>query len=193
MISMKVIVGVGIAAVLLSGCGSAQPVELPMASAQGSASTSNEKSIRVFTGKMVGLEEVTIYAKAAGRIASVHYDIGDRVEENAVLFDLEKTELEASLQMAKADLAQAKAKWEEAKKGTRPEEVKYAEAGWQQAKNKYQDVKSGKRPEELEQLQAALQSAKTAYELSTAKKERTQVLFSQGAVSEQRWRMHKQQ
>ncbi|WP_213025248.1 HlyD family secretion protein [Brevibacillus reuszeri] len=183
--SMKVIVGVGIAALLLSGCGSVQPVELRVASAQGSTSPPSEKNARVFTGKMVGIEEVTIYAKAAGRVASVHYDIGDRVEGNAVLFDLEKTELEASLQMAKADLAQAKAKWEEAKKGSRPEEIKYAEAGWQQAINKYQDVKNGKRPEELVQLQAALESANTAYELSTAKKERTQVLFSQGAVSEQ--------
>lgn len=174
-----------IAMLLLAGCGTIQPVELSAAAVQGNMTPAVAGGVHSFSGKIAGVEEVEIYAKAQGRIAAVYHDMGDEIEVNTPLFAVEKEELAASLQMAKADLALAKARWAEAKKGTRTEELLYAEAGWQQAASKYQDVKNGKRPEELGQLQAANQAAKTAYEVAYAKEQRTQALFSQGAVSKQ--------
>lgn len=174
-----------IAMLLLAGCGTVQPVELAAATVQGNMSPAVQAGVHSFSGKVVGVEEVEIYSIASGRIAAVYHDMGDEIEANTPLFAVEQEELAASLQMAKADLALATAKWAEAKKGTRKEELLYAEAGWQQAVSKYQDVKNGKRPEELRQLQAATQAAKTAYEVAVAKEQRTQALFSQGAVTKQ--------
>lgn len=173
--------------VVLTGCGQVQPVALTAAASAGQPSVQTKESVHTYTGKVEGIEEVTIYAKSSGRVAKVFRDVGDPVDAGTPLFGLEQEELAASLQMAKADLALAKSKWEEAKKGTRKEEVLYAEAGWRQAQQKYMDVKNGKRPEELTQLEAAFQSAKTSKELAAAKKERIYELYQQGAVAKQAW------
>lgn len=173
-------------AVVLAGCGTVQPVALTPAANHGqqSAQAGGDQQ-HTYTGKVEGVEEVTIYAKTSGRVAAVYRDIGDEIQAGAPLFGPEQEELAASLRMAKADLALAKAKWEEAKKGTRPEDLLYAQAGLQQAAQKYADVKNGKRPEEMAQLEAAFQSAKTNVELTAAKRDRTQALYAQGAVSKQ--------
>lgn len=176
------------ALIILAGCGSVQPVALTAVASPGQQHAAEDTAQpRTFTGKLEGIEEVTIYAKTAGRVAAVYGDTGDAIAAGAPLFDMESEELAASLRMAKADLALAKAKWEEAKKGARTEDLLYAQAGWQQAAQKYADVKNGKRPEEMAQLEAALESAKTNWEMAAAKKERTQSLYSQGAISKQAW------
>lgn len=141
---------------------------------------------------MIGIEEVTIYPKTAGRVAAVFRDTGDRVEAGTPLLALETVELEASLQMAKAELASAQAKWEEAKAGARVEDLQYAKAGWQQAQSKYEDVKNGKRPEELAQLAAAAQSAKSVYDAAKAKQARAKTLYDQGGFPAKAWRTHRQ-
>ncbi|MED4783842.1 efflux RND transporter periplasmic adaptor subunit [Brevibacillus choshinensis] len=173
--------------VVMAGCGTVQPVALTAAANQGQQATLANDLLHAFTGKVEGIEEVTIYAKSSGRVASVFHDTGDEIQAGAPLFGLEQEELAASLRIAKADLALVKAKWEEAKKGTRTEEVLYAQAGWQQANQKYLDLKNGKRPEEMAQLEASYQSAKTNVELTAAKRDRTQALYVQGAVSKQAW------
>lgn len=177
--------GSALAAVLLigalTGCQSVQPVALTAAGGAGQQAA----TARTYIGKVEGIEEVTIYAKSSGRVAAVYRDTGDEVAADTPLFALEQEELAASLRMAKADLALAKAKWEEAKKGSRPEDLQYAQAGLAQATEKYMDVKNGKRPEEMAQLQAAVQAAKTNAEVAAAKRDRTKALYAQGAVAKQ--------
>ncbi|WP_238933477.1 HlyD family secretion protein [Brevibacillus choshinensis] len=170
---------------VLSGCGTVQPVALSGAVNPGQSTARAADQTRSFAGVVEGIEEVAIFAKSPGRVAAVLKDTGDEIDAGAPLFALEQEELAASLRIAKADLALAKAKWEEAKKGTRTEEVQYAEAGWQQANQKYLDVKNGKRPEEMAQLEAAYQSAKAVRDLNAAKRDRIQALYVQGAVSKQ--------
>lgn len=170
----------------LAGCGSVQPTALaPATPASAQEAAGEEAGTHSFSGKMVGIEEVTIYPKTAGRVAAVFRDTGDRVEAGTPLLALETVELEASLQMAKAELATAQAKWEEAKAGARAEDLQYAKAGWQQAQSKYEDVKNGKRPEELAQLAAAAQSAKSVYDAAKAKQARAKTLYDQGGLSSQ--------
>ena len=174
-----------VAMICLAGCGSVQPVALPTDTVQGAQATAKEAGTHVFSGKMVGIEEVTIFPKTAGRVKAVLHDTGDRVEAGAPLVEMETVELAASLSMAKAELAMAQAKWEEAKKGPRTEDLQYAKAGWQQAASKYEEVKNGKRPEELSQLAASEQSAKSVYESAKAKYARAKALYEQGGLSSQ--------
>ncbi|TGV30721.1 efflux RND transporter periplasmic adaptor subunit [Mesorhizobium sp. M00.F.Ca.ET.186.01.1.1] len=174
-----------VAMICLAGCGSVQPVALPTDTVQGAQATAKEAGTHVFSGKMVGIEEVTIFPKTAGRVKAVLHDTGDRVEAGAPLVEMETVELAASLSMAKAELAMAQAKWEEAKKGPRAEDLQYAKAGWQQAASKYEEVKNGKRPEELSQLAASEQSAKSVYESAKAKYARAKALYEQGGLSSQ--------
>ncbi|HBZ79154.1 MULTISPECIES: HlyD family secretion protein [Brevibacillus] len=174
-----------VAMICLAGCGSVQPVALSTDTVQGAQATAKEAGTHVFSGKMVGIEEVTIFPKTAGRVKAVLHDTGDRVEAGAPLVEMETVELAASLSMAKAELAMAQAKWEEAKKGPRAEDLQYAKAGWQQAASKYEEVKNGKRPEELSQLAASEQSAKSVYESAKAKYARAKALYEQGGLSSQ--------
>lgn len=55
------------------------------------------------------LEETTLYPRAAGYVRRWLVDIGDRVKEGQLLAEIDTPELDAQLEQARADLAQAEA------------------------------------------------------------------------------------
>ncbi|MCP5114658.1 MAG: biotin/lipoyl-binding protein, partial [bacterium] len=136
---------------LLAGCSNAPAtkeveaaaVEEPLVVAVASAEVRRiEKAISV-TGTLKADEEVTLGAEAAGRLAKLHADFGQRVRAGQVIAELDKRELELQLERMRASLAQALAQI-----GLTPEQV---------------DVVPETTPQ-IRQAQAQLDDARTKYE-----------------------------
>lgn len=101
-----------------------------------------ERAISV-TGTLMADEEVTLGAEAAGRMAKLHVDFGQRVRVGQVIAELDKRELQLQLERMRASLAQALAQI-----GLSPEEV---------------DVVPETTPQ-IRQAQAQLDDARSKYE-----------------------------
>jgi RND family efflux transporter MFP subunit len=72
---------------------------------------------RLLDGSVEAVDEATISAQTAGRVAEILYDVNDRVPAGAVILRLQGTEQRASLQQAEAALREAQAR--EAEAGSR--------------------------------------------------------------------------
>src|SRR5215467_4994076 len=62
----------------------------------------------VATGKIQPLSKVEVKSKASGIVKKLYVDYGDRVKQGQVLADLDKVQLEAAVQSAKATLERNK-------------------------------------------------------------------------------------
>jgi len=60
-------------------------------------------------GTIMPLEETVLYPRAAGYVRRWLVDIGDRVKEGQLLVEIDTPELDAQIEQARADLAQAEA------------------------------------------------------------------------------------
>ena len=101
-----------------------------------------ERAISV-TGSLQADEAVTLGSEAAGRLAKVHVDFGQRVEKGQVVAELDQRELELTLERMRASLAQVLARI-----GLDPNEA---------------DVVPGTTPQ-IRQAQAQLDNARTKHE-----------------------------
>ncbi|MCG5500783.1 efflux RND transporter periplasmic adaptor subunit [Ectothiorhodospira lacustris] len=63
----------------------------------------------IFTGSLVAAHRVEIATRIAGRLEHLHVDIGDAVEPDALLAELDDDEVRQSLEQARAELAVARA------------------------------------------------------------------------------------
>ncbi len=66
-------------------------------------------------GNITPLTEAYIYARASGYVRHRYVDIGDRVQENQLLAEIEAPELDQQVQQARAALAQSEKQLEQAK------------------------------------------------------------------------------
>jgi len=99
----------------------------------------------VFSGRTSAIEAVDIRARVQGYLKEVHFDDGDRVDAEALLFTIEPESYQAALDGAKADLQAAEAVTEQAKwrfnqvealfkkKSANEQELVEAETGWRRA------------------------------------------------------------
>ena len=62
-----------------------------------------------YASKLSPVQEVTVFPKVGGKVASLNVDIGDKVTTGQTLFTLETAELQAQLQAQQANLAAANA------------------------------------------------------------------------------------
>ena len=97
------------------------------------------KTLRLVTaqpGQIQAFEWTPLFAKLPGYVQEVHFDIGDRVEQNRPLANLWIPELEDDARQKTAQLAQAKAAVEQAAAAIRNAEaaVRTAEAGVREAR-----------------------------------------------------------
>lgn len=79
------------------------------------------------TGRVRPAEEAELAFEKAGRVNRVNISVGQHVKAGQILAQLESSELSAQLNEAQMNLEYQKAKLEEAKKGSRPEEIQIAE------------------------------------------------------------------
>lgn len=115
-------------------------------------------SVRITaSGTVVPVQEVNLSPKAAGQLAKLYVDQGDRVGQGQILAQMDDKDIQAQLRQQKANLALAQARLAEARAGSRIEEIG--------------------------QAQAQVNAAKVQANLTHTRSLRNQKLFRQGAIS----------
>ncbi len=109
------------------------------------------------SGTVVPVQEVNLSPKAAGQLAKLYVDQGDRVEQGQVIAQMDDRNIQAQLRQQQANLAL--------------EEATLAEAV------------AGSRREEIAQVQAQVRAAQAQANLTQSRNVRYQQLFQQGAIS----------
>ncbi len=130
-------------------------VPTPTTSPAGGATN----TVLTATGYIVAAHKIEVASKVNGRVAWIGVDKGDRVKSGQVVVRLETDEYEAQLRQQKGNLANLRARLDEQKNGSRPEEVAKARA-------------------DSDQAQADLENAKVTLD-------RTKQLSAEGVVSKQ--------
>ncbi|MFP3927990.1 MAG: HlyD family secretion protein [Desulfobacteraceae bacterium] len=125
-----------------------------------------------------------------GRVARVLVDEGERVRPGQVLAELERAELTAAMDQARArvDTALGKLRGLEAslelQRKILPWEVKRAEAGVKALEANLKELQRGFRIQEIKSAEAALESAEETLEDARKDLDRYERLYRQGTVSE---------
>lgn len=134
----------------------------------------------VASGVLTPLQEIQVAPKMAGVVERVTVDEGDQVKRGQLLFQIESDIYEEQLRQAEAGLKAAQARLQEAKSGSRPQEIEKArvafngaQAAYDLALRNYERMKrladEGAIPQaQLDQAKAQLDSAQTALETAKA-------------------------
>lgn len=153
-----------------------------------------------YTGRIEAKDMIKYSFKTAGRIGEVFVQEGQSVKKGDSLAVLEQEELSFALQGAKAQMDAAKAQYDKAFNGLRPEEIEMIKLDVDKAEEKYnffkdyyekamalyksggiseQDLKEGKL--QLEQAQISLEQAQRVYKVtqSGARVEELEALYQQ--------------
>lgn len=107
------------AAVLLAACSDPPPSPAGRAAATASLATATVEIAKVaretaFDGVVEAINQSTVSAQTSGRVVELPYDVGDYVEQGAVIVRITPTEQRARAGGAEAALAEAKARLAEA-------------------------------------------------------------------------------
>ena len=94
------------------------------------------------TGYIVAHHKINVNSKVTGRVKWIGVEKGDKVKEGQVLVRLEDDEFRAQYLQAKGAYEAAKARYEEAKNGSRPQEIQRAQHDLDQAKAQLVDDKA---------------------------------------------------
>ncbi len=96
------------------------------------------KQHKVTVTGMIETKEIDVASKIPGRIDSLYVQKGQHVHRGQLLAHLESKEIEAKVAQAKAVMEAAKAKWDMARRGARPEEKEAVEKLYLQAKHQFE-------------------------------------------------------
>jgi len=114
------------------------------------------------TGHVKPAESVDLAFERGGKVARVYAKIGDNVKAGQTLVSLENSDVSAQLLQAEASLDAAKAKLDELRKGTRPEEMQAAETSVESATVTLANVKAKAAADLQDDYDAALSAIQTA-------------------------------
>lgn len=147
-----------LSAVLLvtaSGCGQAPAAEassaveeqIPVSVEVMAAGTGTIQNAFVYSGKVRPKEEANVIAMAAGKVATVYFEVGDRVKAGDVLFQIDTTDLlnnrkalEAQLEATNAQLRSAQTSVELVNGASMEAQILQAKSGLAQAELAYNDM-----------------------------------------------------
>ncbi len=132
---------------------------------------------------VVEIQEVRLGSKIGGRVARVNTAEGDLVQKDQELVVFDVPELHAQREQWDARLQAARADYDKAKNGPRPEEKKAAEAAVLAAKERWKRLTAGWREEEKRQAQAELDLADADLKVARADYDRIEKLYRQGSMS----------
>jgi multidrug resistance efflux pump len=136
----------------------------------------------VFPG-IVEIQEVRLGSKVGGRVARLYVREGDKVQPGMKLVEFEVPELENQRDQLLARLEAAKAEYEKAKAGPRPEEKDAALAAAESANARLKRIEKGWRVEEIRLVEAELRSAEAEMERAGKELERTVQLVRDKSAS----------
>ncbi len=170
--SIALILGI---AFIVTGCSQEtitveQESYIPVEVQEVSASTLTESAI--FSGKVLSDQEVSVVPKVPGKVARLQVKVGDKVQTGQVLFTLDTSDYQSSLDSANIAIRSAEINYEMTK-----EQVESAETNYERQKELY-DV--GAIPlVQLESLETQLNSAKKSLELAEIQLEQAQMGLNQ--------------
>ena len=136
------------------------------------------------SGKVVPIQSVNISPKNPGVLAQLYVEQGDRVEEGQVLARMDVGDIRAQILQQRANLAQVQAQLDQARAGSRPQEIQQAQARLAQAEAQLSQARAGNRDQEIAQAQAQVNSAQAQVTLTQSRVKRYQELTQQGATSQ---------
>jgi HlyD family secretion protein len=128
--------------------------------------------------------------QVGGRVVAVLVDEGQGVQEGEMLAELDRSEYEARLAQAKANLRKAEENVRQLEavleiyEQTLPAEVVRAEAGVGALRSQLEELEAGSRSQEIERARLALQAAEDVVEKAARNKTRYDTLFQSDTVSE---------
>ncbi|MEA5597490.1 efflux RND transporter periplasmic adaptor subunit [Rivularia sp. UHCC 0363] len=134
------------------------------------------------SGKIVPVQNVNISPKNPGTVTQLYVEQGDTVKQGQILARMDSADIQARILQARANLAQAQAKLDQAKAGSRPQEISQAKARLAQAQAQLAAATSGNRPQEIAASQAQVDAAKAKVDLTNERVRRYRSLYSQGAI-----------
>lgn len=123
------------------------------------------------SGEVVPIRTVNLSPKTAGKIAQLLVDQGDSVTQGQVVARMESQDVEAELNQARARVAEAQAKLDQLRAGTRVEEIRQAEAEVERARG------------EIRRVEGLVADANSAVEFARTQTRRQRELASQGAIA----------
>ena len=119
------------------------PVSVAEVTVEGAAPAG--ATVLTASGYVVAAHRIAVGAKVLGRVQWIGVDKGDRVEAGQVLVRLEDAEYQAQVDQARATLAEAQARLDELRAGSRPQEkqrdrasIAQAEANLRNAESEYE-------------------------------------------------------
>ncbi|QIR38765.1 efflux RND transporter periplasmic adaptor subunit [Tolypothrix sp. PCC 7910] len=136
------------------------------------------------SGKVVPVQSVNISPKNPGVLGELYVEQGDRVQKGQVIARMDVGEIQAQILQYQANIAQAQAQLDEARAGSRPQEIAQAKARLAQAEAQLAAARAGNRAQEIGQAQAQVESAQAQVNLTQSRVVRYQELTRQGATSQ---------
>lgn len=136
------------------------------------------------SGKVVPVQSVNISPKNPGVLAQLYVEQGDRVEQGQILARMDVGDIRAQILQNRANLAQVQAQLDQARAGSRPQEIEQAKARLAQAQAQLNQARAGNRDQEIAQAQAQVNSAQAQVTLTQSRVNRYRELSQQGAISQ---------
>ena len=158
-------------AALPRGSGTAAAQEQPKPTKPGGASVSVQvapvqagaiQQKTTLTGEFQSQDKVQIVSRISARVTRLPVEIGQAVKPGDTLVELDRTQLEAALSQAQAQLASARANFKKVQDGARPEDVAAAQAAAKQAAENLANAQANAgavRAQDLANAQAAVAAA----------------------------------
>lgn len=190
-------VAIAIATLSLVGCQSNKPPQDASPSSNSvpvtvaAVQTGDMDQTVAVTGSLAALQDVTLSAKAVGRVDMVAAREGDTVHKGELVVQQYCQDLEANVVQQQANVVSAEAKLRQAYTNYRigvvnaDQGVLQAKASLAQTQEDYVKERRGSRPQEILEAQDTLQSAQATMNNAKVTLDRDQSLYAQGAISKQ--------
>ena len=136
------------------------------------------------SGKVVPIQSVNLSPKASGQLVELLVEQGDSVKQGQIIARMDSADIQAQLIQFRAKLAQAQAQLDQARAGSRPEEIAQAKARLDSAEAQLAQARAGSRSEEIEQALAQVEAAQVRVNLTSSRVQRNRNLHNQGAISQ---------
>ena len=153
-------------ALLVSACGQRNNETTPTAPRQAPAIAVSGVEVQrgdiqqalSYSGDIKASGQITVLAKATGRVQQLLVDVGSRVQAGDALVDLEHDNADVQLLQARAGLAVAQAKLAQIQAGGKVEDVAAAQAAVSQQQARLNGMRTGGRSEDIQLAQAGLEA-----------------------------------
>lgn len=137
------------------------------------------------SGRVTPVQSVNVSPKNGGILAQLFVEQGDKVQQGQIIGKMNSADIQARIQQARANVAQAKAQLDQARAGSRPQEIAQSRARLASADAQLAEARAGNRPQEIAQAQAQVDAASSRASYTAEQVRRYRYLVDQGAEKRQ--------